>query len=267
MNIATLIRLPAFVPMLLAAAMPAWALDAADIMNKAHLAVYYAGDDGRAHVHMEIINPDGGKRIRDFTILRKDVAEGGEQKFFVYFKTPADVRNMTFMVDKHPLGDDDRWLFIPAIRMVKRIAPGDARTAFVGSDFTYEDISGRHPSKDVSELLGEEEVNGRKAWVIKNTPKEKQRDYAWRKTWVDQETKLVLRESYFDETNKEVKRFTMTKWAKIKDYWIGMAGVMENLVTPHKTTVEFSDVELDIGVPDTLFTERSLRNPPRRWVR
>ncbi|RME86933.1 MAG: outer membrane lipoprotein-sorting protein, partial [Zetaproteobacteria bacterium] len=50
----------------------AWATDdAAKIMEKAHLAVYYAGDDGKAHVHMEIVNPDGGKRIREFTILRK----------------------------------------------------------------------------------------------------------------------------------------------------------------------------------------------------
>lgn len=245
----------------------AYAVDAARIMKEAHLAVYYPGDDGRAHVHMEIVNPDGSKRIRDFTILRKDVSEGGDQMFFVAFKKPADVRGMTFLVHKHPLGDDERWLFIPAIRMVKRIAPGDARTAFVGSDFTYEDISGRHPSKDNSEYLGEEVINGRKAWVIKNTPKEPQRDYAWRKTWVDQETKLVLRESYFDESNKEVKRFTMTKWAKIKGYWIGMAGKMENLATPHYSTAEFSDVELDIGVPESLFTERALRNPPKRWVR
>ncbi len=253
--------------MMTAAASTVWAADAAKIMEQAHLAVYYAGDDGKAHVHMEIVNPDGGKRIREFTILRKDVAEGGEQKFFVLFKKPADVRGMTFMVDKHPLGDDDRWLFIPAIRMIKRIAPGDARTAFVGSDYTYEDISGRHPSKDNSELVGEEELNGRKAWVIKNTPKQPQRDYAWRKTWVDQETKLVLRESYFDASGQEVKRFTMTKWQQVDGFWIGMAGKMENLATPHYTTVEFTDVKLNIGVPDSLFSERSLRNPPKRWVK
>jgi len=249
------------------AAQSAWAMDASEIMEKSHLAVYYAGNDGKAHVHMEIVNPDGGKRIREFTILRKDVKEGGDQMFFVYFKKPADVRGMTFLVHKHPLGDDDRWLFIPAIRMVKRIAPGDARTAFVGSDYTYEDISGRHPSKDRSELLGEETINGRKAWVIKNTPKTPQRDYAWRKTWVDQQTFLVLRESYYDEAGKEVKRFTMTKWGKVNGYWIGLAGKMENLATPHYTTVEFSDVQLDIGVPDRVFTERSLRNPPKRWVK
>ncbi len=250
-----------------AGANPAWALSAKEIMEKSHLAVYYAGDDGKAHVHMEIVNPDGGKRIREFTILRKDVSEGGDQKFFVYFRKPADVRGMTFLVIKHPLGDDERKLFIPAIRMVKRIAPGDARTAFVGSDYTYEDISGRHPSKDNSELLGEETINGRKAWVIKNTPKTPQRDYAWRKTWVDQETMLVLRESYFDESGNEVKRFTMTKWGKVDGFWVGLAGKMENLATPHYTTVEFTDVKLNVGIPDSVFTERSLRNPPKRWVK
>ncbi|MDX8402492.1 MAG: outer membrane lipoprotein-sorting protein [Mariprofundaceae bacterium] len=261
------IRTLALAAGLMSAAGVAQAMSAGEIMEKAHLAVYYAGDDGKAQVHMEIVNPDGGRRIREFAILRKDVAEGGDQMFFVHFRKPADVRGMSFLVHKHPLGDDERKLFIPAIRMVKRIAPGDARTAFVGSDYTYEDISGRHPSKDDSELLGEETLDGRKAWVIRNTPKQPQRDYAWRKTWVDQETFLVLRESYFDEAGSEVKRFTMTKWQKVGDWWIGMAGRMENLVTPHYTTVEFSDVQLNIGVPDKVFSERSLRNPPKRWVK
>jgi len=248
-------------------AAPAWAEDASAIMEKAHLASYYAGDDGKAKVHMEIINPDGGKRIREFTILRKDVSEGGDQWFFIYFRKPNDVRDMTFLVKKHPKADDDRWLFIPSIKMVKRIAASDARSAFVGSDYTYEDISGRHPSEDVAEFIGEEELNGRKTWVIKNTPRTPLKDYAWRKTWVDQATYLVLKESYYDEAGKEVRRFTNDEIKQVDGFWIGIAGTMENLELDHKTTVRFSDVKLNVGIPDRVFTERSLKSAPKKWIR
>lgn len=241
--------------------------DAASIMNKAHLASYYAANDGKASVHMEVINPDGGKRIREFTILRKDVADGGDQWFYIYFKKPNDVRGMTFLVNKHPDRADDRWLFIPSIKMVKRIAASDARAAFVGSDYTYEDISGRHPSNDNAELAGEEDLNGRKTWVVKNTPKEELDDYSWRKTWVDQETHLVLKESYFDEDGTEVRRFTTDEYKQINGFWVGIAGTMENIELEHKTTVRFSNVQLDVGVPDKVFTERSLKSAPKKWIK
>jgi len=241
--------------------------DAASVMNKAHLASYYAANDGKAKVHMEIINPDGATRIREFTILRKDVTDGGDQWFYVYFDKPNDVRDMTFLVNKHPDRADDRWLFIPSIKMVKRIAASDARAAFVGSDYTYEDISGRHPNNDNSELLADEELNGRKVWVVKNTPKEAVDDYSWRKTWVDQETHLVLKESYYDEDGTEVRRFTTDEYKKVGDFWVGIAGTMENIELDHKTTVRFSDVQLNVGVPDSVFTERSLKSAPKKWVR
>ncbi len=245
----------------------ALAEDASAIMEKAHLATYYAADDGKSKVRMEIINPDGGKRIREFTILRKDVEDGGDQWFYIYFKKPNDVRGMTFLVNKHAHAADDRWLFIPAIRMVKRIAASDSRSAFVGSDYTYEDISGRHPSADHAELLGKEKLNGHKVWVIKNRPKQEEKDYVWRKTYVDQSNYLVLKESYFDDSGTEVRRFTNDESKEIDGFWVGIAGTMLNLETDHKTTVRFSDVKLNVGIPDKVFTERSLKSAPKKWIR
>jgi len=245
----------------------ALAEDATQIMNKADIATYYPGSDGKAKVHMEIINNDGSKRIREMAMLRKDIKDGGDQLFFIYFIKPNDVRNMTFLVKKQVDKDDDRWLFIPSIKMVKRLAASDARSAFVGSDYTYEDISGRHPDKDRHEYLGEEKINDRMAWVIKNSPKEPLDDYSWRKTWVDKETYLVLQESYFDDEGVEVRRFNTTGYKKVGKYWIGTAGTMVNLETNHKSTAKFSDVQIDIGIPDKVFTQRSLKSPPKKWIR
>lgn len=150
----------------------AFAITADEIIAKANIASYYAGSDGMAKVKMELTSKDGTKRHMELSILRKDIKEGGEQRFYVYFHEPADVRKMVFMVWKNIGKEDDRWLYISAIDLVKRISTRDKRASFAGSDFTYEDVSGRHPDDDEHTLIKEEELKGREAYVIKNTPKD-----------------------------------------------------------------------------------------------
>ena len=139
------------------------------IINKANLVSYYTGDDGKADVKMVITDNKGNTRTRVFTIIRKDVKDGGDQKFYVYFKRPGDVRKMVFMVLKHIKKDDDRWLYMSSLDLVKRIAAADKRTSFVGSDFVYEDVSGRNLDEDVHTLV--EHKNG--YYKINNVPKNK----------------------------------------------------------------------------------------------
>ena len=124
-----------------------------EIINRANLAAYYAADDGRAEVMMTITDAQGRTRKREFVILRRDVVDGGQQQFYVYFKKPSDVRKMVFMVHKYIDKDDDRWLYLPALDLVKRIAGSDKRTSFVGSHFLYEDVSGRSVKEDIHELV------------------------------------------------------------------------------------------------------------------
>ncbi len=125
------------------------AITADEVMKKSQAAFLYQGKDFKARVMMKLISKGGAERVRELTMLRKNYGEqGGDQKFFMYFFQPADVKDMTFMVYKYPERDDDRWLFVPAINMVRRIAAQDKRSSFVGSDFTYEDISGRDIQDD-----------------------------------------------------------------------------------------------------------------------
>ena len=144
--------------------------DVQTIVNKANIVAYYQGKDGKATVKMTITSKQGQVRTRDFNILRKDVKDGGDQKYFVYFQKPADVRKMVYLVDKHTDKgrDDDRWLYMPGLDLVKRIAASDKRTSFVGSDFLYEYISGRSLDDDTHELIETTE----KLFVVKNVPKE-----------------------------------------------------------------------------------------------
>ena len=136
-----------------------FALTGEEIMRKSQAAFLYPGKDFKARVVMKLINKDGQERVRELTMLRKNVGEpGGEQKYFMYFFQPADVKDMTFMTYKYPSRDDNRWMFIPAINMVKRIAAQDKRSSFVGSDFTYEDVSGRDIAEDAYVIEREEKL-------------------------------------------------------------------------------------------------------------
>jgi len=137
--------------LLLIALLPlhAFALTGEEVMERSQAAFFYPGADFKARIHMKLTDRGGGERVRELTLLRRNAGEpGGEQKYFIYFFQPADVKDMTFMIHKFPAMDDDRWLFIPSINMVKRIAARDKRSSFVGSDFTYEDVSGRDLEDD-----------------------------------------------------------------------------------------------------------------------
>ena len=139
--------------------------NARKIMERTLNSYYYARNDVKANIYMRLVNREGKQRIREFTMLRMDKEEGGEQYYYAYFNKPPDVRRTIFMVWKHIDSDDDRWLYLPAIDLVKRISANDKLSSFVGSDFTYEDVSGRHLDDDEHTLVREEAIEGRKAYV------------------------------------------------------------------------------------------------------
>lgn len=173
----------------------AMAQDAEAIMKQSHLNYYYSGDDGKADVVMTLVDGSGKERVKEFTMVRKDLVDGGDQLYFVYFKKPSDIRRMTFMVSKHVDSDDDRMLYVPAIDLVKKIAASDKASSFVGSDFSYEDVSGRLWTVDNHELMGEDKIGDTPVYKIKSTPKAD--DYfAYRISFIDKEQKLPLRGNF-----------------------------------------------------------------------
>ena len=234
--------------------------DADTIVARANEASYYAGKDGRAKVTMKL--SDGRKR--EFVILRLNSEKGKDQKFYVYFTSPADVRRMAYLVHKHPGKDDDRWLHLPALNLVKRIAPGDKRTSFAGSDFLYEDVSGRGTDEDKHELVETTETQ----YVIKSTPRDPDSvEFASYKVWIDKKTFLPRKAEYFDRHGKLYRRVSATKVKNIQGHPTVLESYAEDLAGGSKTVNTFSEIEYNIGLKDRIFTERFLRRPPREATR
>ena len=237
-----------------------------DIVARSLAAFYSAGEDQHARVTMRLINPQGKERKREMTLLRKNVGPAGEQRYYIYFQAPADVKGTAFMVWKYPAREDDRWIFIPAIQLVRRVAADDKRSSFVGSDFTYEDVSGREVADETHRLLGEEILDGRPVYHLESTPKARM-DYVRRLSRIDRERFLPLKEDYYDVRGELLRTFTADEVRDVGGHWTVTRRTMRNAQSGHRTEVTYDEVHHDVGVTEELFSERYLRRPPQRWVR
>lgn len=235
-----------------------------EIVTKANSVAYYAGDDGVADVTMTITDAQGRERVREFRILRYDVADQGEQKFYVYFHKPADVSKMTYMVWKRPGEDDDRWLYLPALDLVKRIAASDKRSSFVGSHFVYEDVSGRNIDDDEHTLTETDDT----FYKLKNVPKDpKGLEFAYYFIWIDKESFLPMKAEYYDDQGTLIRTITALETADIQGHPTVLKSEVKDLQRNGRTLMEFSGVRYDVGLKDDIFAERYLRRAPVQWIR
>jgi len=250
-----------------------------EIVDRANEVAYYQGEDGRADVNMRIIDEQGRERTRKFTILRRNDeapedksnksesdAFAGDQRFYVYFKAPPDVRDTVFMVWKHVAldQDDDRWLYLPDLDLVKRIAASDERTSFVGSHFFYEDVSGRNTNEDKHELVNTTDTY----FILKNTPKKPDLvKFSHYKMWIHRDTFLPIQTEYYDKRGEAYRRYKVLKVSKPQGFLTVMKSQMEDLRTGGYTIIDYSEVEYNVDLPKDIFTERYLRKPPMKYIK
>ena len=241
------------------------------IVEKANHMSYYQGKDGRAQVTMTITDKQGRTRHRKFTILRLDeenesdvMTQSGEQYYYVYFHRPADVNKTVFMVWKHIGKDDDRWLYLPALDLVKRIAASDERTSFVGSHFFYEDVSGRGTEEDTHELIETTDDY----YVLENTPKKPDLvEFARYKMWIHKDSFIPIKTEYYDSNGDIYREYKVRKVESIEGFQTVTKASMKDTNMGGETVMEYERVSYDVGLPKDIFGERYLRNPPRKFLR
>ena len=237
--------------------------DADEIVARANHAAYYAGDDGRSEVRMIITDGQGRQQRRQFTVLRRDVVDGADQQFLVVFSQPSDVRNTVFLVHKHIDRDDDRWLYLPGLDLVKRISAGDKRTSFVGAHYFYEDVSGRRPSDDSHMLVETTDEH----YVLRHVPVDPQSvEFANYTTWIDRNTFLPMKIEYQNAAGTLYRRVDVLEVEDIDGHPTVTTSRVSDLVGGGTTDMQFRYIAYDIGLPEQAFTERSLRTPAREYL-
>ena len=238
------------------------AFTAQEIVTKANEASYYQASDGKANVHMTITDSLGRIRERDMRILRKDV-DGENQKYYVYFNEPSDIKGMSYLVWKKVGADDDRWLYLPALDLVRRVASNDKRSSFVGSNFAYEDISGRGTEEDEHVLLEEEN----EMYKIKSVPKNPNSvEFSYFIIWIDKTNFMPRRAELYDKNDKLYKVLESLEIKEVQGFPTVVKMRASDLNSGGNTVSEFTDVEYDLGIEEKVFTERFLRKPPRKHI-
>ncbi len=221
----------------------------------------YNRDEGESRIgkiRMTLINHRNDQRIRE---IRQYVRDYGDMdKIIMFFITPADVRNTSFLSwaydDESKV--DNQWIYLPALKKVKRISSDSKKDYFMGSDFTYDDMGDRHPNADNHQLLRTETLNGEECYVIESIPKEKGYMYSKKVTWVIKDKWIELKKTFYDEDGELLKNLSSLEYSLIKGYWFVTHLEMHNVQKNHRTDMEFIELELDAGVDDNYFTERMM---------
>jgi len=253
--------------------------DVNKIIEQANLSSFYAGKDGRSDARMTIVDAQGNKQRRQFTILRRDVVsenslsknsatanemEAGDQQMLVFFSRPADVKGTVFRVEKHVKGDDERWIYLPGLDLVKRISAGDKRTSFVGAHYFYEDVSGRNTNEDTFSLINEDNSN----YLINAVPKDLSSvEFASYQVTINQTNKLPMKIEYFNSNGKMIRLVEVLATKDINGHITVTKSKVTNLITLGYTLLEFRNTRYDIGLPESVFSERSMRKPPSKWLK
>ncbi|MDA3837655.1 MAG: outer membrane lipoprotein-sorting protein [Candidatus Delongbacteria bacterium] len=220
------------------------------------------GTEVEGQLKMTLTNKSGNQRVRELKQYIKDF--GDVEKKIMYFIKPADVKNTSFMNwsysdDKASNKADDQWIYLPALKKVKRISSDSKSDYFMGSDFTYDDLGDRKPSDDVHKLLREEKLNGEDCYVVESTPKEEDYMYSKTITWIVKDKWIGLQKKFYDEDEDFLKTLSIKKYKEIDGIITMLKTTMENDQNKHGTTMEFSEVKINKGVKDNLFSERMMK--------
>ncbi len=221
--------------------------------------VYYRpqGDDQESSLTMTLINSRGDQRVREIRQFMKDLGE--VEKSIMFFTSPADVTDTSFMNWSYADGsDDDQWIYLPSIRRVRRISSDSKTDRFMGSDFTYDDLGDRHPEDDTHERLPDETIDGLDCYVVESKSKDPDYLYSRTVTWIDRETLIGVQKEFYDRDGDLLKVLTVKNHEHISGFDIITHSEMHDVQRDHRTIMELNDVQINTGVSENMFTERMM---------
>lgn len=224
------------------------------------------GDNSTSNMKMILTDKNGNERVRELKRFSKN--KGEDTLKLMFFLTPADVKNTAFLTHdfEDSNKDDDQWLYLPELQKVKRIASSDKSSAFMGSDFTYSDMTSRNVSDYTYKIMKETKVGGNKVWQMLVTPKSEktieETGYTKSIVFVRQDNFVIVQALNYIKAGKKLKYMMVKGLEKIDGIWSITEMQMitkKGKKTLHKTSFEFSDIKYNQGLEESLFTTRTLQ--------
>lgn len=217
------------------------------------------GENRKSLMTMELINHRGASRER--TILSYSMDLGKDSKSIMFFQAPADVKGTGFLSWQYddPERDDDKWLYLPAMKKVRRISGSSAKNEnFMGSDFTYDDMGGRNVDEDEHRLTGEETMGGGLCWVVESKPLESDAAYSRTVSWIRQDALIPVKVEFYDRMGELLKTLVASDISREAGFWTARKLEMTNHQRNHRTLIMMEKIEYDIAMNESLFTVPSL---------
>ncbi len=215
--------------------------------------------DSTASMTMTLINRAGKKSVRRMRSRTLEVPGDGDKSMTI-FDEPADVKGTASLTYSHATEADEQWLYLPALKRVKRISSKNKTGAFMGSEFAFEDIGSQEVEKYTYKYIGDDEVNGIPVHKVEAYPAYKYSGYTRIMNYIDQERMLSLKTEFFDRKDKLLKTLSLDEYEHYDGkHWRANRLEMVNAQTGKSTILEFSDYEFATGLQSKDFSSNALK--------
>lgn len=220
-----------------------------------------SGDTMRANLVMTLTNAKGSVRERSIVQYRMD-SEGVESKL-MFFLSPSDVRNTSFLSLSYEDGRSDaQYIYLPALKRVKRIASDSKNDSFMGSDFTYDDMGSRHPDLDTHTVLRTELIQGTSTLVVQSIAKGDE-DYPRTLSWVVEGEWFGLKKEFYTQDGTLGKTLSIEAFEKVDGIYVITDMTMKDWKKQTSTRIQMKEVAFNQDFGDNFFTERQMKMGPR----
>jgi hypothetical protein len=228
------------------------AQDAASIMKAAR--DRNDADTTSTRSRMVITAKDGSTSERVIDQYSKDGPNGS--RMLIVFQRPASVAGARFLTMDNASGGEDRWIFLPSLGKIRRVAASEGGGNFMGTDFSYDDISSldRKIDMDTHTLLREETLNEKPCYVIQSVPKDSGYQYSKTITWIDKVQSLIYKSEMYNRRNELTKVMEMSGYKDVQGRLTPAQTKVSTLSAGTSTTIYMDIIKYDDPIPEGVFT-------------
>ncbi len=215
--------------------------------------------DSTADMLMLLRNKQGQESVREIKIKSLELADDGDKSLTIFNK-PRDVKGTAFLSFSHPVGADDQWLYLPALKRVKRISSRNKSGPFMGSEFAFEDLSSFEVEKYTYKYIGDEQINGLDSFKIEQYPLDENSGYTKRIVWIDKQEYRTQKVDFYDRKDSLLKTLTFVDYKQyLSKYWRADVQQMVNHQSGKSTELKWNNYAFKTGLKDGDFNRNSLK--------